>query len=499
MTTANNNNNYYSNSNSRSNSRGARPHSKQDQQTRRRVEARTQYSKRQFPTRNTTQHYNHEAAPEAVPKNSSYAYRGSKYRNEASSRGAVVGLTNVNTNLAVNNSNRKSPSNKLIHVISEEVEFDTFNEEDDMLSVLSMDNLTTASMTMSMKGANPCCKAVRNKMKKKLRKAYARVDELEQEVKTLNNEVESKNYKASVKADKCAAQRDAAMEMVQKKDADLNRMMEMVKAMQSGASQKEKDALKAKKEAEEGCMMMKFECKSLKETIAKMEESQGADSARLQELQNEILQLSTKLQVEKELRAKSEQNEGLERAERISVSASMVAMAKEHAAKEAKFKGQFEEEIEDLKENIKEKEAQIGKINQECVSQHETITLLEEERNSLKNSLREKDTTEGSYIEENAQLRGEVALLRDQLQKANDNAKASQEKAEEHIKSLEEKIREGESLRRKYVFIFYTSNVSFIFIYTVMGLIFISQAAQHSSRVARKYSSFCKGSSIFTH
>ena len=152
-------------------------------------------------------------------------------------------------------------------------------------------------------------------MKKKLRKAYARVDELEQEVKTLNNEVESKNYKASVKADKYAAQRDAAMEMVQKKDADLNRMMEMVKAMQSGASQKEKDALKAKKEAEEGCMMMKFECKSLKETIAKMEESQGADSARLQELQNEILQLSTKLQVEKELRAKSEQNEGLERAE----------------------------------------------------------------------------------------------------------------------------------------------------------------------------------------
>ena len=382
----------------------------QQQQARRRVEARSQYSARMRSNNQVTSSRNNN--------------RSRANRPPPPPPPAVTGLPVVNV-----------------------VKDDHDHEDDDSLSLLSCDN-GTVNTSNNQDNAK--------RFKKRQRKMQAKIIELQRQVESLTSDLKSKQYGSTAKVEKLAAQRDAALEMVSKKDEDLSRMMEVVKSMQSGVSQKEKEEMAVKKEQEEKYLMLKFECKSLKESLAKMEENKGADEERVRTLQDEVLQLksnisvySAQLSIEKELRAKAEQNECMERNERISISASMLAMAKEHAAKEAKFKGQYEEEIQSLQEELEKKEAEIESKNVQLSSKRDTITLLEEERNSMRSALSEKDKTEVNIIEENAQLRGEMAVLKDQLKGTQEKSEAYEAETEIHVKGLEEKLREGEALRRK--------------------------------------------------
>ena len=332
---------------------------------------------------------------------------------------------------------------------------------DDAMSLLSCDvnndgtTATVMSTTTSTTAAmNPAKQ--QSRFKKRQRKMQAKIVELQQQVETLTSDLKSKQYGSSAKLEKLAAQRDAALEIISKKDEDMSRMMEMMKTMQTGASVKENQEATAKKEQEERCMMLTFECKSLKESLAKLEENKGADEMRVSSLQDEVLQLksnisvySAQLQIEKEIRAKSEQNESMERNERISIGASMLAMAKEHAVKEAKFKDQYEEEIQGLQEDVDAKDTDIQRKTEQIETQRDTITSLEEERNSMRGALNEKDKTEVNIIEENAQLRGELAVLKDQLKISHGKLETHEKESGMLIKELEEKLREGETLRRK--------------------------------------------------
>merc|ERR1719215_2583431 len=285
------------------------------------------------------------------------------------------------------------------------------------------------------------------------RKLRSKIAECERQIKLLQTELDSKKYSHSAKVEKVAAQRDAAMEMVKAKDRD---MTELMKAISNNVSAREENATRARKEAEEALVQAReevttlvYENKSMKDRVNSAEERSMKLVTDNAEMKVKSSTLEAQLKVETELRGRAEQMESTERNERIAMSAQMLAMAKDHAAKEAKFKGQFEDEILELREKI-EADSELMKEKEERLSIHrETITLLEEEKVSLKNALTQKDRTEVNIIEENGQLRGEVAVLKEQLK--NSHAKAAEMEAglNEKICSLEEKIREREALRRR--------------------------------------------------
>merc|ERR1719215_1213329 len=285
------------------------------------------------------------------------------------------------------------------------------------------------------------------------RKLRSKIAECERQIKLLQTELDSKKYSHSAKVEKVAAQRDAAMEMVKAKDRD---MTELMKAISNNVSAREENATRARKEAEDALVQAReevttlvYENKSMKDRVNSAEERSMKLVTDNAEMKVKSSTLEAQLKVETELRGRAEQMESTERNERIAMSAQMLAMAKDHAAKEAKFKGQFEEEILELREKI-EADSELMKEKEGRLSIHrETITLLEEEKVSLKNALTQKDRTEVNIIEENGQLRGEVAVLKEQLK--NSHAKAAEMEAtlNEKICSLEEKIREREALRRR--------------------------------------------------
>ena len=308
---------------------------------------------------------------------------------------------------------------------------------------------SVVSMEAELHSAADAVKRERNQN----RKLRSKVADYERQIKVFQTELDSKKYSHSAKVEKIAAQRDAAMEMVKAKDRD---MTELMKAISNNVSAREEKVSRAKKEAEEALVQSReevtslvYESKALKDRLRAAEEQSMKLVIENAEMKVRSTTLESQLKVETELRGRAEQMESMERNERISMSAQMLAMAKDHAANDAKFKGQFEDEILELREKI-EADSELVKEQEERLSMHrETITLLEEEKVSLKNALSQKDRTEVNIVEENGQLRGEVAVLKEQLKNNQTKAAETEASLKEKISSLEEKIREGEALRRR--------------------------------------------------
>lgn len=425
-----------------------------EQQARRRAEAREQYAKRHN-SRGSNRENDSGGGRGGMGRPGTRGRGNRNYQKSYRNEGENL-RTHQQIRTQVHSSSSSSyvnsdptPVSGLPHVVPSVDTFEDAKDDlSDSMSLLSVDDTLNTGYTASKKA--------QKKHRKQKRKMHAKIVELQSQVDILTGELETKQFGNNAKMEKIAAQRDAAMEMVQKKDADLSRMMEMVKDMQRHASEKEKNDFKEKKESEEKYMMMKFEYRALKESLAAEDEKRESHDAELKALQNEVVQLrsnmsaySGQLQLEKELRAKSERNEDMERNERISMSASMVAMAKEHAVKEAKFKVQFEEEILSLQDELEAREVELRSKNEEIAAQREKLTMFEEECNMLKASLNERNRTEGNIIEENAHLHGEVALLKDQLKMNKSTALENESALKLQIDEISAKAREGEALRRR--------------------------------------------------
>jgi len=338
----------------------------------------------------------------------------------------------------------ESSSNRF-HVTDE----DEFDYVEQMQDTATVGAASVVSLEAELNSSMDAFKRERNQN----RKLRSKIADCEQQIKLLQTELDSKKYSHSAKVEKIAAQRDAAMEMVKAKDRD---MTELMKAINNNVSAREENATRARKEAEEALVQTReevttlvYENKSMKDRLHSAEERSMKLVTDNAEMKVKSTTLEAQLKVETELRGRAEQMESTERNERIAMSAQMLAMAKDHAAKEAKFKGQFEDEILELREKI-EADSELMKEQEERLSMHrETITLLEEEKVSLKNALTQKDRTEVNIIEENGQLRGEVAVLKEQLKNTHAKAADMETSLNEKICSLEEKIREGEALRRR--------------------------------------------------
>uniref|UniRef100_A0A7S2L2Q0 Spindle pole body-associated protein Vik1/Cik1 microtubule binding domain-containing protein n=1 Tax=Leptocylindrus danicus TaxID=163516 RepID=A0A7S2L2Q0_9STRA len=430
-------------------------------QTQRRVEARKTYGRGRPPANNNTntttagtQQHAMTAAARMYAESNGNNSTGSSPRNRGDTRGAQHTHTTHR---------RSAPMTIVAEGVPGSVELveqsssNRFHvpDEDEFDYVGQMQETATggASSVVSLEAELSSSMDAIKREKNQNRKLRSKIAECERQIKLLQTELDSKKYSHSAKVEKVAAQRDAAMEMVKAKDRD---MTELMKAISNNVSAREENATQARKEAEDALVQAReevttlvYENKSMKDRVNSAEERSMKLVTDNAEMKVKSSTLEAQLKVETELRGRAEQMESTERNERIAMSAQMLAMAKDHAAKEAKFKGQFEDEILELREKI-EADSELMKEKEERLSIHrETITLLEEEKVSLKNALTQKDRTEVNIIEENGQLRGEVAVLKEQLK--NSHAKAAEMEAglNEKICSLEEKIREGEALRRR--------------------------------------------------
>ena len=132
------------------------------------------------------------------------------------------------------------------------------------------------------------------------------------------------------------------------KDKDISELMRNINDMQRTAQDREKEFHLMRKDAEDRALESEKKLLSLnveKETLEKTLDETKAGNAKsestVQELNAQLseakigfAQLTSQLQLEKDMRAKCEAKEAEERNERVAVSAQLLAMTKEHSKAE---------------------------------------------------------------------------------------------------------------------------------------------------------------------
>lgn len=163
-----------------------------------------------------------------------------------------------------------------------------------------------------------------------------------------------------------------------------------------------------------------------------------------------MAQFTSQLQLEKDLRTKSEEKEKCERDERVALSAQMLAMTREHS----KYESQMRDDIEKLEKSWEEKKAAAMRESvekdeklKEC---REQITSLIAEKASLKKSLTEQKTAlDASKEEEIGRLKGEITVLQERMKSEVENLQSVGIVSEERVRLLEETIRKCEVERKR--------------------------------------------------
>ena len=160
--------------------------------------------------------------------------------------------------------------------------------------------------------------------------------------------------------------------------------------------------------------------------------------------------MESQLQLERELRARAEEKEKEEKNERIAVSAQMMAMTTEHAAKEQKLREEGERKETAHKERHKLLEGKVEAMEKDKDEQGEKIKGLESERDALKEAMTgEEFKHNAASAEEIAALRGEVEVLKEKLANALLRSAAFGEKTAEDVGELERQLAAMKTERRK--------------------------------------------------
>jgi len=206
--------------------------------------------------------------------------------------------------------------------------------------------------------------------------------------------------------------------------------MKTIGEIQRSGQTREEEANKMRKEAEKTVMelnsnnslllheneMLKDALDASKAEFVQAHQANQALNTELEKIKHEMGSNSSTLQLERELRSRSEQKEREERNERIALSAQMIAMTKEHTQLEALLRQTHELTMARTQELVQEKEKSIEEKQNQLSSAHERIAGLEAEIKSLIGSINEEKTiADAKCAEEISQLRGQVNLLNERL------------------------------------------------------------------------------------
>ena len=227
--------------------------------------------------------------------------------------------------------------------------------------------------------------------------------------------------------------------------------------LRKDAESKAADLERSLVEAKGEIAMLTHEKSSLKENLdANKQELLEADKLmdnlkrEVDKMKSDVNNQMSKLQLEKELRARSDEKEQQERNERIALSAQMVAMTKDHAQIEAQLR-EANEALDCKWQEKLETQNHLFKLKDDELSEAmETIAGLEGEITSLKQALNEqKSIAHAKSAEEISRLKGEINVLKERMKLEEQRALSAGVASKEHVKKLESQIIECQSERRR--------------------------------------------------
>lgn len=218
-----------------------------------------------------------------------------------------------------------------------------------------------------------------------------------------------------------------------------------------------KDAEDRAVESEKKVLSLNAENQSLEKALEETKANFVTRENTIQELQQQLshsnidlAQFTSQLQLERDLRARSEEKEKEEHNERVALSAQMLAMTKEHSKAETQMRDDMEklEKSWTVKHSaaVRESMKKDEKLN-EC---REEITSLMAEQASLKQSLSEQKTVlDASKAEEIGRLKGEITVLQERLKSEVANSQSVGVVSAQRVRELEETIKKSEIERKR--------------------------------------------------
>eukprot|EP00984_Skeletonema_dohrnii_P013827 scaffold5779_cov205-Skeletonema_dohrnii-CCMP3373.AAC.4 len=275
-------------------------------------------------------------------------------------------------------------------------------------------------------------------------------------------EIELERLKAELTQSKtdlgCALERAAT------KDKDMSELMKIISDIQRTAQDREqgvhqlrKDAENRALESEKTVLSLNVEKQSLEKSLEETKAQCATHENTIQELQQhlseskiESTQFTSQLQLERDLRARSEEKEKEEHNERVALSAQMLAMTKEHSQVETQMRGDMEKLEVTWSEKhaaaVRESAEKDEKLN-EC---REEITSLIAKQASLKQALSEQKTAlDASKEEEIGRLKGEITVLQEKLKLEAENLESVGIVSAQRVRELEETVRKSENERKR--------------------------------------------------
>uniref|UniRef100_A0A7S4JBW0 Kinesin motor domain-containing protein n=1 Tax=Odontella aurita TaxID=265563 RepID=A0A7S4JBW0_9STRA len=300
------------------------------------------------------------------------------------------------------------------------------------------------------------------------------IDSVKNELDKLRSqkvELESKLASQGAELERAKTDSQTATDRATSKDRDMSELAKGLREVQQSGQAREEEANALRKAAEAKAAEMEHQNTELrheisvlthdkdlaaetievvKREIANSEEIIAKLKAEIAEMKSDMTSASSQAQMEKELRARAEQNVEEERRERIACSAQMVAMTQEHARVQAQLKEEnvglerrWREKVEVQRDSLDEKDEAILKSKQ-------IISGLEAERDSLKEAMKDqKNMVNAKSAEDIGQLMGEINVLKERLKAEEQKSKFVSVAGAEKVAALEATIREGQAERRR--------------------------------------------------
>jgi len=290
-------------------------------------------------------------------------------------------------------------------------------------------------------------------------------------LKQTNNDLESKL--ALKDSELSSAKRDAenATRIAEVKDSDFQKLMMSIGDIQKSGLARESEANELRRVAETKAFDLEKEATNLKHEVStltteknNLKNSLDEAKATLKEWEGEIavmkaelnefkggnVGMQAQLKLEQQLREKAEEREKEEKNERVAMSAQMMAMTQDHARQESQIREELKAESSKFEEKEATLEKKVSELESGLEKKEERIKMLEGEASALKETLNsQKSIADSNVVEENGKLRGELEMLKERLKNADLRSMQVAQESSGTLKELEQKLREGETARRK--------------------------------------------------
>jgi len=248
-------------------------------------------------------------------------------------------------------------------------------------------------------------------------------------------------------------------------------LMKSIKDIQNAGQNREENSNKLRREAEAkvtelektlaviqgNINLLTHEKMTLKESLDSLKQEREDALKELSQVKKEYEELrnlfnneKSQLNLERELRTRSEQKEHEERSERIALSAQMVAMTKEYAQMEAQLKDSNDILETKWRKILELEEDKVRTKDTELKVAQEELCALQVKIDELKQALQtEKNVALVEYAEEVSKLKGELLVLKERMKSDEGKIAAHDLVNAQKLEALEAQIREGQSERRR--------------------------------------------------